>query len=40
MMDGYIVYQGKAKYVVDYFTKCVYEFQKFANPSDFLMKIV
>lgn len=40
MMDGYIVYHGKAISVPNYFTKCGYKFPKFANPADFLMKIV
>ena len=40
MMDGYIVYQGKAKYAIQYFNRIGFDCPKFANPADFLMKKV
>jgi len=40
MMDGHIVFQGKANISKAYFQKLGYPFPKFGNPADHFMKLL
>ena len=39
MMDGHIVYQGKAKESITYFAEQGHVCHRHANPADYFMKI-
>ncbi len=40
MMDGYVVYQGKAKESTSYFAQLGHICPTMSNPADFYMKIL
>ena len=40
MMDGYIVYQGKAKDSTSYFATMGFNCPSRSNPADFFMKVL
>jgi hypothetical protein len=39
LADGYTIYNGPPKYVVDYFSAKDIYFPLYSNPADFLLKL-
>jgi hypothetical protein len=40
MLDGYLIYQGIAKDATSYFSQIGYKCPRFANPADFMIRLV